>query len=142
MMKKSAMVPLEHGEETLYFCNEVQKTAFQKNPKQYLKKIPMGHHHIAMNTLTIKEYVDTMGSMAEKGGPNDTHWVSAYLDVDGNTIELPSITVKLIAPNGNATLQELKYNKMLKTYTGNLSLLESGDYKLSLLLESQGITMP
>ena len=39
MMKKSALVPLEHGDETLYFCSEEQKTMFQKDPERYLKKV-------------------------------------------------------------------------------------------------------
>jgi len=141
MMKKTAMVPLKHGEEMLYFCNEEQKTAFQKMPKRYLKKLVIGNQEILMNTLTMKEYMGVMGSMAKKGGANDTHWISAYL-VSEHPAELAGIAAKITAPNGKITFQELKYDKMMKTYAGNISLLESGKYKVSLLLESSATEMP
>ena len=83
-----------------------------------------------------------MGSMMKKGDANETHWIGAYLDVHGQPTELAGITAKITAPDGKTTLKELQYNKMLKTYTGRLSLLQSGNYKLSLLLESSGIEMP
>ena len=147
MMKKSAMASMEHGDETLYFCNEAQKEMFQKDPEKYVKKIAVGTHHITMNSLTIKEYMDMMNSMGmskmmKKGDPNDTHWISAYLDVHGEPMELAGITAKLTTPGGKTTLKELKYDKMMKAHTGRLSLIESGKYKLSLLLESSGIEMP
>ena len=84
----------------------------------------------------------THSIFCEEGDPNDTHWISAYLDVHGQPMELAGITAKITAPDGKTTLKELKYSKMLKTYTGGLSLLQSGKYKLSLLLESSGIEMP
>jgi len=141
MMKKSVMKPLEHGDETLYFCSEAQKAMFQKVPKRYLKKLTVGHNQVLMNTLTMKEYMDMMksmgmGRMMKKPGANDTHWISTYLDVDGQPVELSGITAKIVTPGGKTVLQELKYDKMMKTYTGNLSLPESGKYKISLLLES------
>jgi YHS domain-containing protein len=147
MMKTSAMLHLKHGDETLYFCNEEQKAAFQKSPKRYLRKLTFDRHHILVNTLTMKEYMDMMQSMgmsmmAKKGNPHDTHWVSAYFLTDGHVVEPPGIAVKVISPAGKTTLQELKYDKMMKTYTGNLSLLDSGEYKLSVLLESSKTTMP
>ena len=147
MMKKSAMASMEHGDETVYFCNEAQKKMFQKDPKKYVKKIAVGTHHITMNSLTTKEYMDMMnsmgmGKMMKKGAPNDTHWISAYLDVHGQPMELAGITAKITTPGGKTTLKELEYNKMMKAYTGRLSLIESGKYKLSLLLESSGIEMP
>ncbi len=147
MMKKTAMMPLKHGDETLYFCNEEQKTAFQKSPKRHLKKLAFGHHHILMNTLTMKEYMGMMqsmgmGRMMKKAGANDTHWVSAYLIVDEQSVELPGITAKIVTPGGKAVFQELKYDKMMKSYTGNLSLPGSGKYKVSLLLESSATEMP
>lgn len=146
MMKKTAMVPLKHGEETLYFCNEEQKAIFQKAPKRYLKKLAIGNQHILMNTLTMKEYMGMMGSMgmgrmAKKGGASDTHWISAYL-VSEHPADLAGIAVKVVSPNGKTAFQELKYDKMMKTYAGNISLLESGKYKVSLLLESSATEMP
>lgn len=147
MMKKTAMVPLEHGGETLYFCNEAQKAMFQKTPKRYLKKLTVGNYQVLMNTLTMKEYMDMMkasgmGSMMKKPGANHTHWISTHLDVDGKPVELSGITAKVITPGGKTVFQELKYNKMMKTYTGNLSMPGSGKYKVSLLLESQATEMP
>lgn len=147
MMNKSAMVALKHGDETLYFCTESQKAAFQKSPKKYIKKLAIGEHHINMNTLTMKEYRDMMedmgmAKMMKKSDPNDTHWISAYIDVEGHSVELAGMTVKVTTPKGKTKLEELKYDKMMKTFTGNLSLLESGKYKISLLLESSEITMP
>ena len=142
MMKKSAMVPMEHGDETLYFCSEGQKAMFQKSPKRYLKKVKMhGHAILLMNVLTTKEYMDMMGRMAKKGGPNDTHWLSVY-PAEEHQMELSGVAVKVVSPDGKAKLQELKYDKMLKTYTGYVSLLETGKYKLSLLLESEAVVMP
>ena len=147
MMKKSAMVPMEHGEETLYFCSEEQKAIFEKDPKRYLKKLPIGHHHVLMNMLTMKEYMDMMegmgmGKMAKKAGHDDTHWVGAYAIVGGHSVEVAGMTVKIVSPGGKTTLKELEYDKMMKTYTGNLSLSESGEYKLSVLLESAAVLVP
>ncbi len=142
MMKKTAMVPMEHGDETLYFCNEEQKAMFQKAPKRYLKKLTVGNYQVLMNTLTMKEYMDMMGRMAKKAGANDTHWISTYLDVDGKPVELSGITAKIITPGGKTVFKKLTYDKMLKAYTGNLSLPGSGKYKVSLLLESSATEMP
>ena len=147
MMKKSAMVPMEHGHETLYFCSEEQNAVFEKNPKRHLKKLPIGHHHVFMNTLTVKEYMDMMegmgmGKMAKKAGPSDTHWVSAYFIARGHSVEVPGMTVKIVSPGGKTSLKELRYDKMMKTYIGNLSLPESGEHKLSVLLESSAVIVP
>ncbi|MFC1715033.1 hypothetical protein ACFL6S_15295 [Candidatus Poribacteria bacterium] len=147
MMKKSAMVPMEHGDETLYFCTEGQKDIFQKSSKRYLKKVKIhGQTMFLMNVLTTKEYMDMMqsmgmGKMAKKGGPNDTHWLSTYL-VGEHQMELSGLAVKVVSASGKTSFQELKYDKMMKTYTGSVSLLESGEYKLGLLLESEAIVVP
>ncbi len=147
MMKKAMMVPMEHGDETLYFCSEGQKDVFEKSPKRYLKKVKIhGQTMFLMNVLTTKEYMDMMesmgmGKMAKKGGPNDTHWLSAYL-VGEHQMELSGLAVKAVSASGKTSFQELKYDKMMKTYTGNVSLLESGEYKLGLLVESEAIVVP
>ncbi len=146
MMKKAMMIPMEHGDETLYFCDKEQKDIFMKSPKRYLKKVKIhGQTMFLMNVLTMKEYMNTMksmgmGKMAKKGGENDTHWLSAYL-VGDHQMELSGLAVKAVSANGKTSFQELKYDKMLKTYTGNVSLLESGEYKLSLLLESAAVVV-
>ncbi len=146
MMKKSAMVPMKHGDETLYFCNEGQKNIFQKSPKRYLKKISIhGQTMFLMNVLTMKEYMDMMqsmgmGKMAKKGGPNDTHWLNVYL-VGEHQMELSGLAVKVVSASGKTIFQELKYDKMMKTYTGNVSLLADGEYKLNLLLESEAVVV-
>jgi YHS domain-containing protein len=147
MMKKAMMIPMEHGDETLYFCSEGQKDIFQKSPKRYLKKVKIhGQTMFLMNVLTMKEYMDMMqsmgmGKMAKKGGKNDTHWLSAYL-VGDHQMELSGLAVKAVSASGKTSFQELKYDKMMKTYTGNVSLLEGGEYKLGLLLESEAIVVP
>lgn len=140
MMKRTAMVHLEHGEEMLYFCSEDQKAAFQKAPKRYLKKLAVGNQHMLMNILTMKEYMGMMqsmgmGKMAKKGGGSDTHWISAYF-VSDHPMEQMGIAVKVVSLDGKTVFQELKYDKMMKAYAGNLSLLDRGKYKVSLLLES------
>ncbi len=147
MMKKSSMIAVEHGDETLYFCNEEQKTMFEKSPKRYVKKIKMhGQTMLLMNVLTVKEYMDMMksmgmGKMIKKSGPNDTHWLSVYLAGE-HEMEVPGLAVKVVSASGKTKLQELKYDKMMKTYTGNVSLLESGKYKLSVLVEAEPVAMP
>lgn len=146
MMKKSAMMSMKHGEETLYFCNKEQMDAFQKSPKRYLKKVNIGRTPLLMNVLTMKEYKDVMenmgmGKMMKKPGANDTHWLSVYLAGE-HEMELPGFAVKVVSPKGKTEFQELKLDKMMKTYTGNVSLLESGEYKLSLLMASPEITVP
>lgn len=146
MMKKSSMVPMKHGDETLYFCSEGQKEMFQKSPKRYLKKIKMhGQTMFLMNVLTTKEYTGMMesmgmGKMMKKSGPNDTHWLSVYLAGE-HEMELPGLAVKVVSASGKTKLQGLKYDKMMKAYTGNVSLLESGEYKLSVLVESAAVTV-
>jgi YHS domain-containing protein len=146
MMKKSAMIAMEHGDETLYFCNKEQMDAFHKSPKRYLKKVNIGHTPLMMNVLTMKEYKDMMesmgmGKMMKKPGANDTHWLSVYLAGE-HEAEIPGFAVKVVSPKGKTELKELKYDKMMKTYAGNVSLLESGKYKLSLLMESPAVTLP
>lgn len=147
MMKKSSMVAMEHGDETLYFCSEDQKAMFQKSPKRYLKKIKMhGQTMLLMNVLTMKEYMGMMKSMGmekmmKKGGPDDTHWLNVYLAGE-HEMELSGLAVKIVSASGKTKFQGLKYDKMMKTYTGNVSLLESGEYKLSVLVESAAVTMP
>jgi YHS domain-containing protein len=145
-MKKSAMVPMKHGDETLYFCNEEQKAAFQKSPKRYLKKVAIGDLHALMNVLTMKEYMGMMksmgmGGMMKAGNPNNTHWLSVYLAA-GQPVELSGITIKVVAPDGKASYKELKYDKMMKSHAAQFSFLESGKYKLHTLLELPGIEMP
>lgn len=146
MMKKSAMVPMKHGDETLYFCSEGQKETFQKSPKRYLKKMTVGNSKFLMNVMTMKEYMGMMksmgmGKMMKKSGPNDTHWLSVYLAGE-HKMELPGLAVKVVSASGKTQFQGLTYNKMLKTYTGRVSLLDSGEHKLSLLLESGEVVMP
>ena len=82
-----------------------------------------------------------MGKMMKKSGPNDTHWISVYLAGE-HEMELPGLAVKMVSASGKTQFQGLKYDKMMKTYTGNVSLLESGEYKLSVLVESAAVTMP
>lgn len=142
-MKTSAMVPMKHGDQTLYFCNEEQKAAFQKNPERYLKKVAIGKIHAFMHVLTMKEYMDMMGNMgmgkmAKMDNPNNTHRLSIYLAEEPQE-KLAGITVKVIAPDGKASFHELKYDKMMKSYVGSFSFLESGKYKVSLLLGSPEI---
>lgn len=147
MMKKSSMVDMEHGDETLYFCSEGQKAMFQKSPKRFLKKIKMhGQTMLLMNVLTMKEYMGMMKSMGmekmmKKSGPDDTHWLNVYL-AEGHEVELSGLAVKIVSASGKTKFQGLKYDKMMKTYTGNVSLLESGEYKLSVLVETAAVAMP
>lgn len=146
MMKASAMVSMKHGDETMYFCNKEQMEAFHKSPKKYLRKMNVGGLHVLMNVLTMKEYMDMMknmgmGMMAKMGDPNDTHWVNVYLASE-QPVELSGIAVKLVAPGGKTSFKDLKYDKMMKGYTGKLSFLESGKYKLHALVGMPGIEMP
>jgi YHS domain-containing protein len=144
MMKTSAMVPMKHGDEMLYFCNGEQKTAFQKNPERYLKKVTIGSNiHAFMNVLTMKEYMDMMrgmgmGKMAKMKNPNNTHRLSIYL-ADEPPEKLAGITVKVIAPDGKVSFHGLEYDKMMKSYVGSFSFLDSTKYKVSVLLESPEI---
>ena len=57
-------------------------------------------------------------------------------------MELPGLAVKVVSASDKTVFQGLKYDKMMKTYTGNVSLLESGEYKLSVLVESSAVAMP
>lgn len=146
LMKASAMVSMEHGDETLYFCSEEQMKAFQKSPKRYLKKANIGDLHVLMNVLTMKEYMDVMqgmgmGSMVKMGDKNATHWINVYLASEESPT-LSGIAVKVVAPNGEASFKELEYNKMMKGYTGQLALPENGKYRLHSLLGLPGIEMP
>ncbi len=139
LMMKSMMVPLKQGDETLYFCNEDQKKAFQKSPERYLKKVAVGNTYAFLNVLTMKEYTDMMGMKREN--QNDTHWLSAYLD--GNPqVKVSGIAVKVTTPDGKVSFQELKYDNMMKTYAGNFSFPEGKKYKVQLLLETPEIDVP
>ena len=145
-MKASAMVSMEHGDETLYFCNEEQMKAFHKSPKKYLKKAAIGDLHVLMNVLTVKEYMGMMqsmgmGGMVKMGDKKATHWINVYLASEESPT-LSGIAVKVVASNGEASFKELEYNKMMKGYTGQLALPESGKYKLHALLGLPGIEMP
>ena len=140
LMMKSMMVPLKQGNETLYFCSEEQKKAFQKDSARYLKKIAIGNTNAFLHVLTMKEYNGMMGiKKAEK--QDETHWLSAYL-ADDSQVKVSGITVKVIAPDGKASYQELKYDNMMKTYAGNFSLPEGKKYKIQLLLETPEIDVP
>jgi YHS domain-containing protein len=146
MMKAAAMVSMKHGDETLYFCNKEQMAAFHRSPKQYLRKTSFGDLHVLMNVLTMKEYMDMMkgmgmDKMAKKGGTNDTHWINVYLASEGS-VALSGIAVKVLAPNGKASFKELEYNKMMKGFTGTVSILESGRHMLHAFLGLQGVEMP
>jgi len=140
LMMKSMMVSLKQDNETLYFCNEEQKKAFQKNPKAYLKKVSIGKIHAFLNILNIKEYSRMMG-IKKMENQNDTHWFSAYL-ADDPQLKISGITVGIISPDGKASYQELKFDNMMKTYTGNFSLPEGKKYKIKLLLETPEIEVP
>ncbi len=146
LMKASAMVSMKHGDETLYFCNEEQMKAFHNSPKKYLKKTAIGNLHVLMNVLTVKEYMDMMqsmgmGGMAKMGDKKATHWINVYLASEESPT-LSGIAVKVVASNGEASFKELEYSKMMKGYTGQLALPESGKYKLHTLLGLPGIEMP
>ncbi|MBD3183698.1 hypothetical protein GF312_15520 [Candidatus Poribacteria bacterium] len=146
MMKAEAMIKMKHDDETLYFCNEEQMKMFHKSPKKYLKKMMIGDLHVLMNTLTIKEYMDMMKSMgmakmAKKADENDTHWVNIYL-ASKEPKPLSGIAIKVTAPSNKVSFKELKYDKMMKGFTGTVSILESGKHKLSAFLGLQGIEMP
>ena len=145
-MKASAMVSMKHGDETLYFCNDEQMKAFHKSPKKYLKKAAIGDLHVLMNVLTMKEYMDMMqsmgmGGMVKMGDKKATHWINVYLASEQSPT-LSGIAVKVVASNGEASFKELEYNKMMKGYTGQLALPESGKYKLHSFLGLTGIEMP
>jgi len=146
LMKALAMVSMKHDDETLYFCNEEQMQAFQKSPKRYLKRADIGNLHVLMNVLTMKEYMDMMqsmgmGGMVKMGNKDATHWINIYLASEQSPT-LSGIAVKVVASNGEASFKELEYNKMMKGYTGQLILPESGKYKLHTLLGLPGIEMP
>ncbi len=146
LMKTSAMVPMKHGDATLYFCNEEQMNAFRKHPERYLKKIMIGNTHAFMHVLTIKEYKDMMqnmgmGKMVKIKDPNATHHLVAYL-AEEPSVKAGGLAVKIAEPDGKTSFRELTYDKMIKSYVGNVSLIKNGKYKLNLLLASSEIMLP
>ena len=144
-MKASAMVPMKYGEGTMYFCNDAHHEMFMKAPERYLKTVRIGEHEAMMHVLTVKEYKGMMesmgmGKMAKVKNPNATHYLSVHF-AEEVPVEIAGIVVKVVAADGKVSFHELAHDKMMKSHTGSISLLNAGKHKVSLLFASSEVEM-
>ena len=81
-----------------------------------------------------------MEKMAKVKDPNATHYLSVHLAKEV-PVEIQGVVAKVTAADGQASFHELSYDKMMKSYTGNLSLLKAGKHRISLLFASSEVEL-
>lgn len=121
---------MEHNGETLYFCNERQKGAFEKNPDRYLQTVEMnGDLTAILNVLTDQEYEGAMADMNMEPEDLDANrYVAVSLrDADGNWVQDANVTVTFDGPGGERSV-ELPFTRKMGHYSAGVDIPQPGSY--------------
>jgi YHS domain-containing protein len=118
-MKKAGMkATLERNGETLYFCTDQEKAAFEKAPERYWNKFTAGDLVGHFGALTREESASGMSGMSMGQG----HHVFVVLhDAQGEPVGDAAVTATI---GGKAI--DLPYDTMMKHYAADNVDLPSG----------------
>lgn len=147
MMKASALVKVEQDGKTYYFCNQMQADMFKANPEKYLQTISVGSLTFDVNVLTADAYKMMMSHMGMAGMiktdeiKEKTHYFSIYPTHDHGEVALGDVKLAVQVTNaeGETRMALLKYNKMMHTYEGFITMPKGEEHEVRVRVTSPAL---